>query len=152
MTCFKAYDIRGVLGQNIDNEICYRISRAIAVVLEAKKIVVGYDARDSSPSLADSVTSGLMDEGVEVLNIGLAGTEEMYWATTEFETCAGIEITASHNPREYNGLKVVKFGSQPLKEKSEWALIKSLADNNAFQYSKKKVHRKTFLGKLEKSM
>ena len=60
---------------------------------------------------------GLIEEGVEVLNIGMAGTEEMYRATTEFEACAGIEITASHNPKEYNGLKIVKFGSQPLKEK-----------------------------------
>ncbi len=142
MTCFKAYDIRGILGQNIDCDIFYRISRAVAVVLKARKIIVGYDARESSPSLAKSIVLGLIEEGVEVLNIGMAGTEEMYWATTEFEACAGIEITASHNPKEYNGLKIVKFGSQPLKEKSEWPLIKSLSEKNVFQENEKKGFEK----------
>ncbi len=138
LTCFKPYDVRGVLGQDIDGKIFYRISRAVAIVLEAQRIVVGYDARESSPSLARSIISGLLDEGIEVLNLGMCGTEEMYWATTEFKASGGIEITASHNPVNYNGLKIVKSGSRPLKENIDWSRIKSLAENNKFKRLVKK--------------
>ena len=87
LTYFKAYDVRGELGVNIDAEICYRIGRSFAQTLNAKSVVVGRDARETSPDLADAVACGIMDAGTNVLDIGLAGTEEMYWATTT--DCAG---------------------------------------------------------------
>ena len=114
LTCFKAYDVRGELGVNIDAEICYRIGRSSAQTLNAKSIVVGRDARETSPESADAVSRGIMDAGADVLDIGLSGTEEMYWATSEFAACGGIEVTASHNPINYNGLKMVQAGSKPL--------------------------------------
>jgi len=137
LTCFKAYDIRGRLGVNIDPEICYRIGRAFAVILDLKRVVVGYDARQSSPELAISISQGLMNEGVEVLDIGLSGTEEMYWATSQFKACGGIEVTASHNPIDYNGLKLVKSGSRPLDSLNEFLRIKGLAEQNSFGSKKR---------------
>ena len=132
LTCFKSYDIRGDLTKNFDSNICYRIARSFAMFLKAEKVVVGRDARESSPILMDSICSGLMDEGVEVLDIGLAGTEEMYWATTEYDASGGIEITASHNPINFNGLKLVKFGSNPI-SKDELFQIKQLAEVTSFK-------------------
>ena len=77
-------------------------------------MVVGCDARATSPEFASAVARGVLDAGGDVLEIGLCGTEEMYWAVTEFEARAGIEVTASHNPIDYNGMKIVKSGSRPL--------------------------------------
>ena len=108
LNCFKTYDIRGEIGINIDESIVYRISRAVVQHFSAKSIVIGFDARETSPSFATASSCGARDGGADVINIGLAGTEEMYWAVTEFDACAGIEITASHNPINYNGIKIVK--------------------------------------------
>lgn len=132
LTCFKAYDVRGELGVNFDAPITYRIGRAMARSLAAKTVVVGRDARATSPELATSLAQGLMDEGAEVLDIGLAGTEEMYWATTAFNADGGVEVTASHNPITYNGLKMVKGGSRPLDPATELADIKKLAELDDF--------------------
>ena len=126
LTCFKAYDVRGKLGEQLNEDIAYRIGRATTQSLKAKTIVVGFDARETSPDLADAVARGICDAGADVLNIGLAGTEEMYAAVTEFDACAGIEVTASHNPIDYNGMKIVGYGSKPLSEQ-EFGLIKDLA-------------------------
>ena len=114
LSCFKAYDIRGEIGVNIDDDIAYRIGRAVAQHFSAKSIVIGFDARENSPSFATAAARGIMDAGADVFDIGMAGTEEMYWAVTEFDACAGIEVTASHNPINYNGMKIVKSQSQPL--------------------------------------
>ena len=140
LTCFKSYDVRGDLTKNFDPRICYRISRSFARFLRAQKVVVGRDARESSPKLLDSICKGLMDEGVEVLDIGLAGTEEMYWATTEYGASGGIEVTASHNPINFNGLKLVKFGSNPI-GKDELLEIKRLAEVTPFDKFKPKGAR-----------
>ena len=113
LNCFKAYDVRGEIGKNFNPEICYRISRAFAKFFQAKRIVIGYDARSTSIDLTESAIQGLRDEGVEVFELGLCGTEEVYWATTNFNACGGIEVTASHNPINYNGLKFVKSQSRP---------------------------------------
>lgn len=131
LTCFKSYDVRGDLKKDFDTDICYRIARSFAVFLKATKVVVGRDARESSPALMDSICRGLIDQGIEVLDIGLAGTEEMYWATTQFQASGGIEVTASHNPINFNGLKFVKSGSNPL-EVDDLLLIKRLAEDDAF--------------------
>ena len=137
LTCFKAYDIRGKLGDKLNEEIAYRIGRATAQSLKAKTVVVGFDARATSPGLADAVTNGICDAGADVLDIRLAGTEEMYAAVSEFGACAGVEVTASHNPIDYNGMKIVGRGSQPLSN-DEFQAIKDLAEGCCFiQLAKK---------------
>jgi phosphomannomutase len=135
LTCFKAYDIRGRLGIDLDEEIAYRIGRAFAQTLGTKAVVLGRDVRASSKSLADSVAQGLMDEGCEVMDLGLSGTEEMYFATTHFQADGGICVTASHNPMDYNGMKMVRAGSAPLDTATGLARIKELAEKNTFSTS-----------------
>jgi phosphomannomutase len=127
LTCFKAYDIRGEIGVNIDEGIAYCIGRAVAQHFGAKSIVIGFDARETSPAFAMAAARGAMDAGADVLDIGMAGTEEMYWAVTEFGACAGIEVTASHNPINYNGMKIVKSQSRPLDDADDFQVIKALA-------------------------
>jgi phosphomannomutase len=132
LTCFKAYDVRGELGVNFDASIAYRIGRAVARHFKAEKIVVGRDARESSPVLVEALSRGIMDEGAQVLDLGIAGTEEMYWAVTHFGACAGVEVTASHNPINYNGLKIVKSGSRPLDDLEDFQMIKRLAEDDVW--------------------
>ena len=132
LTCFKAYDIRGEIGVNIDEDMAYRIGRAAAQHLKAKTVVIGFDARETSPAFAHAAARGVMDAGSDVLNIGMAGTEEMYWAVTEFGACAGIEVTASHNPINYNGMKIVKSGSRPLDDVEDFQKIKMLVGSQAW--------------------
>ncbi len=132
LTCFKTYDIRGEINVNIDSSIAYRIGRAVAQHLDARSVVVGFDARATSPTFAAAAARGVMDAGADVLNIGLAGTEEMYWAVTEFDASAGIEVTASHNPINFNGMKIVKSHSRPLEDKNELQVVKSLAESQAW--------------------
>jgi len=127
LSCFKAYDIRGEIGVNIDEGIAYRIGRAVAQHFGAQSVVIGFDARETSPAFAVAAARGAMDAGADVLDIGMAGTEEMYWAVTEFGACAGIEVTASHNPINYNGMKIVKSASQPLDDAADFQVIKALA-------------------------
>jgi phosphomannomutase len=127
LTCFKAYDVRGEISVNIDEDIAYRIGRAVAQHFVAKSVVIGFDARETSPAFAAAAARGAMDAGADVLDIGMAGTEEMYWAVTEFVACAGIEVTASHNPINYNGIKIVKSHSRPLGDASDFQVIKALA-------------------------
>ena len=128
LTCFKAYDIRGEIGVNIDEGIAYRVGRAAAQHLGNGAVVVGHDARETSPAFAAAAARGAVDAGCDVINIGLAGTEEMYWAVTEFGACAGIEVTASHNPINYNGMKIVKSASRPLDDAADFQVIKRLAE------------------------
>ena len=127
LTCFKVYDVRGEIGVNIDEDIAYRIGRAVAQHFRAKSIVIGFDVRETSPAFAAAAAKGAMDAGADVLDIGIAGTEEMYWAVTQFGACAGIEVTASHNPIDYNGMKIVKSGSRPLDDAGDFQVIKALA-------------------------
>jgi phosphomannomutase len=133
LTCFKAYDIRGRLGIDLDEEIAYRIGAAFAVVLKPKAVALGRDVRASSEALAKSVAQGLIDQGCEVLDLGPSGTEEMYFATTHFGADGGICVTASHNPMDYNGMKKVRGGSAPLDAGTGLARIKELAEVNAFE-------------------
>lgn len=114
LTCFKAYDIRGELDIELDNAIAYRIGRAFARVLKLKKVVVGGDARASSESLKLALTQGLLDEACDVIDIGMVGTEEIYFATSYLAVDGGVEVTASHNPINYNGMKLVREHSKPV--------------------------------------
>ena len=132
LSCFKTYDIRGEVDVNINAEIVYRIGRALSQHFSAKSVVIGYDARETSPTFATAIARGTQDSGANVISIGLAGTEEMYWAVSEFGACAGIEITASHNPINYNGIKIVKSKSQPLQEVADFKAIKKLAEKAVF--------------------
>ena len=105
LTCFKSYDVRGKLFDELNEDISYRIGRSSAHLFNAKSVAVGFDARETSPRLAEALTRGILDAGVDVLGIGLAGTEEIYVST--FNADAGIEVTASHNPIDYNGMKLL---------------------------------------------
>ena len=129
LTCFKAYDVRGEIGVNIDEDIAYRIGRAVAQHFGAQSVVIGFDARETSSAFAAAAAQGARDAGADVINIGMAGTEEMYWAVTEFGACAGIEVTASHNPINYNGMKIVKSQSRPLDDVANFQVISALANS-----------------------
>lgn len=132
LTCFKAYDIRGRLGVDLDAGIAYRIGRAFARALGARRVVLGCDCRQSSPELAAAVAQALVAEGAEVLDLGLSGTEEMYFATSHFGADGGLCVTASHNPIDWNGLKMVRAGSAPLDPVTDYAAMRDLAEVNAF--------------------
>ncbi|GAB5447990.1 phosphohexomutase domain-containing protein [Gymnodinialimonas sp.] len=132
LTCFKAYDVRGRLGIDLDEDIAYRIGRAFGQALGARSVVLGRDVRASSEVLAGRVAQGLVDEGCDVLDLGLSGTEEMYFATTHFGADGGICVTASHNPMDYNGMKMVRAGSAPLDAATGLAKVKTIAERNAF--------------------
>ena len=131
-SCFKAYDIRGQLGRELNVDVAYRIGRAYAQFLKPKTVVVGGDARNSSLPLKTALTSGLRDEGCEVLDIGLCGTEEVYFATPHFSADGGIMVTASHNPIDYNGMKLVREESRPISGDSGLREIKMIAERGEF--------------------
>ncbi|MGV6816924.1 MAG: phosphomannomutase [Thiotrichales bacterium] len=132
MECFKAYDVRAKVPEQLNADIAYRIGRAYAQVLDPKRVVVGYDIRQTSPELAEALSQGLLDEGVHVYDIGMCGTEEIYFATSHFEMGGGIMVTASHNPIEYNGIKFVREGSRPLSRDSGLSDIEAVAERNEF--------------------
>ena len=111
---FKAYDIRGKVPSELNPEIAYKIGKAFSKLVNAKKVVVGRDIRKSSKELADSLIKGLTENGASVVDIGLCGTEMVYFSTPYFDADGGIMITASHNPPEYNGMKFVKKDSVPV--------------------------------------
>ncbi|HDR1021664.1 TPA: phosphomannomutase CpsG [Pasteurella multocida] len=132
LTCFKAYDIRGRLGEELNVDIVYRIGRAFGQFLKPKTIIVGGDVRLTSKELKSAVTNGLLDSGVNVIDLGETGTEEVYFATSFLKADGGIEVTASHNPMDYNGLKLVREGSRPISADTGLADIQRLAEENNF--------------------
>lgn len=113
-TGFKAYDIRGVIPDELNNELAYRVGRAYAELYHPKKMCIGYDVRPSSPEICASVVRGLTDGGVDVYNIGLCGTEMTYFTTFFYNMDGGVMVTASHNPSNCNGLKLVREGGRPV--------------------------------------
>lgn len=132
LTCFKAYDIRGKLGDELNADIVYRVGRAFGQFLQPKTVVVGGDVRLSSKELKSALSNGLLDAGVNVIDLGETGTEEIYFATSFLKTDGGIEVTASHNPMDYNGLKFVREGSRPISADTGLAEIQRLAEENRF--------------------
>ena len=132
ISCFKAYDARGRVPDELNDEIVYRIGRAYAAFVRPRKVVVGYDIRLSSPGLAEALANGLMDSGVDVYDIGLCGTEQVYFATFHAGMDGGIMVTASHNPPDYNGLKFVREDARPLSGNSGLQDICRLAEKNQF--------------------
>lgn len=132
LTCFKAYDIRGKLGEELNEDIAYRIGRAYGEYLKPKDVVVGGDVRLTSESIKLALADGLQDSGVNVLDIGLSGTEEIYFATSHLKVGGGIEVTASHNPIDYNGMKLVREASKPISGDTGLREIQSIAENAEF--------------------
>ncbi len=115
--CFKAYDIRGRVPDELNPALAHKIGRAFAKVFQPRKIAVGHDIRLSSPELTEALIAGLIESGVDVLHLGLCGTEEIYHAAFSLEdkgVDGGIIITASHNPADYNGMKFVTRGARPV--------------------------------------
>ena len=132
ITCFKAYDVRGRIPDELNEEIAYRIGRAYASYLSPGKVVVGHDIRLTSESISESLIEGLRDSGVDVLHIGTCGTEEVYFATFHYGTDGGIVVTASHNPKDYNGMKFVREDSKPISGDTGLFDIQALAEANRF--------------------
>lgn len=132
LTCFKAYDIRGQLGSELNEDIAYRIGRAYGEYLKPKTIAIGGDVRLTSEALKLAVAEGLMDAGVDVIDIGMTGTEEVYYAAQSMAVDGGIEVTASHNPMDYNGMKLVRENARPISGDTGLRDIQLLAENNQF--------------------
>ncbi|WP_036252957.1 phosphomannomutase/phosphoglucomutase [Methylobacter sp. BBA5.1] len=133
LSCFKAYDIRGRLGEELNEEIAYRIGRAYAQHLSAKRVAVGGDIRLTSEPLKQALANGLMDGGADVIDIGMTGTEEVYFAAFHLDVDGGIEVTASHNPMDYNGMKLVRRDAQPISGDTGLKTIQALAEANQFE-------------------
>lgn len=132
LSCFKAYDIRGKLGEELNEDIAYRIGRAYGEYLKPKTIALGSDVRLSSESLKLALAKGLRDAGTDIIDLGMTGTEEIYFATSFLQADGGIEVTASHNPINYNGMKLVREGSRPISGDTGLHEIQRLAETNAF--------------------
>lgn len=133
LTCFKAYDIRGRLGDELNEDIAYRVGRAYAQQQRPRRVVVGGDVRLTSESLKQALAKGLMDGGVDVIDIGMTGTEEVYFAAFHLDVDGGIEVTASHNPMDYNGMKLVRQGARPISGDTGLKEIQALAEANQFE-------------------
>jgi phosphomannomutase len=131
-TCFKAYDVRGRVPEQLNAEIAYRIGRAFAVYLGARTIVVGHDIRLTSPDLCAAVVAGIRDAGCDVVHIGQCGTEEIYFATFHGGYDGGVVVTASHNPKDFNGMKFVREGARPISGDAGLPEIQALAEAGDF--------------------
>ena len=132
LVAFRSYDVRGRLGRELDADLCYRIGRGFARVLAPGRVVVGRDVRASSEGLQAALIAGLCDEGVEVVDIGLCGTEEVYFATGHEGAGGGLMVTASHNPADWNGIKMVREAARPIAWESGLGAIHDLVAADAF--------------------
>ena len=132
ISCFKAYDVRGRIPDQLNEDIARRIGRAYAEVVKPRKVVVGQDVRLSSLAIKEALTQGLLEQGVDVYDIGLSGTEEIYFATSHAEMDGGIVVTASHNPKDYNGMKFVREQSKPISGDTGLFDIRDSAQHNNF--------------------
>src|SRR4051812_20059874 len=129
---FKAYDYRGRIPGELNPEVAYRVGRAYAEWLKPKRVIVGRDIRLSSNDICDALTRGLLESGVDVYDIGLCGTEMVYFATFSQAMDGGIMVTASHNPPDYNGMKFVREQSRPVSGDTGLKDIQRIAEANSF--------------------
>jgi phosphomannomutase len=129
---FKAYDIRGLYPSEVNEEAAYKIGRATAQYLQAHTVAIGRDARSHSPALFESLAQGLTDAGCDVIDLGLLTTPMVYFAAGTLDVDAAISVTASHNPPEYNGLKIALRGAVPVGENSGLFAIRDLALSGNF--------------------
>ena len=132
ITCFKAYDVRGRVPEELNEDVVYRIGRAYAAFLNPRRVAVGRDIRLSSSALTEVLIASLVDAGVDVLDIGVGGTEMVYFATFARDLDGGIMVTASHNPPNYNGMKFVREAARPISADTGLAEIRSLAERAGF--------------------
>ena len=132
LSCFKAYDVRGRVPDQLNKNIAYRIGRAYGQFLSPRKVVVGYDIRLTSQELCTALIKGLIDSNIDVVDIGLCGTEEIYFATSHLDFDGGIVVTASHNPKDYNGMKFVRENSKPISGDTGLKEIQLLAEQDQF--------------------
>jgi len=132
LSCFNAYDIRGQLGAELNEDIAYRIGRAYAQYLNSKRIVIGGDMRLSTEGLKQAMAKGLQDAGCDVIDLGITGTEEVYFAAFHLDVDGGIEVTGSHNPIDFNGMKLVSRGAQPISGDTGLKDIQALAEADNF--------------------
>lgn len=123
---FKAYDVRGIYGKDVDEALAYKIGKAFVQYIKAKNVVVGRDMRQSSAPLSKSLIDGLTDAGADVIDIGLASTDMLYFASIDLGTDGAIMVTASHNPKQYNGLKFTRRNAVPIGIDSGLADIETL--------------------------
>lgn len=137
ITCFKAYDIRGKVPSQLNDDVAYRVGRAFVEFLDAKSVVVGHDIRLTSEDLTKALVKGLTEAGADVTHIGECGTEEVYFATAHLGVDGGICVTASHNPMDYNGMKLVGKGSKPISSDSGLNDIQKMAESGSFKDSSK---------------
>ncbi len=147
LVCFMAYDIRGRIPDQLNEDIAFRIGRSYAEFLKPKQIVVGRDVRLSSESLCDALSHGLMESGVNVFDIGLCGTEEIYFATFHYHLDGGIMVTASHNPRDFNGMKLVREGARPISGDTGLHEIRRLAGQGLFSPAEKSGQRRALVNR-----
>ncbi len=138
---FKAYDYRARIPHEFNADVAYRIGRAYAEFLKPKRVVVGRDIRLSSKELCEALTEGLLDSGVDVYDIGLCGTEGVYFATFAEQMDGGIMVTASHNPPDYNGMKFVREQSRPISGDTGLKEIQKIAEANAYTTPPRKGQR-----------
>lgn len=132
IACFKAYDIRGRVPDELDGPLAYNIGRAYAAVVRPGRVVVGRDVRKSGRMILDALIAGLTDSGCDVIDIGLCGTEQVYFSTFHLGVGGGIIVTASHNPADYNGMKLVREGAQPVSGDTGLKEIEAIAANGQF--------------------
>lgn len=131
-SCFKAYDVRGRVPDELNENMAIAIGQAFAAFLKPRQVVVGYDIRLSSKDLSAALSRGLSQAGADVLNIGLCGTEEVYFATGALHADGGIMVTASHNPAEYNGMKFVRRQSRPISSDTGLVQIREMVQAGSF--------------------
>ncbi|MCF8261780.1 MAG: phosphomannomutase [Melioribacteraceae bacterium] len=127
---FKAYDIRGKVPSELNVDLAYKVGRTLVKFLNAKSVVIGHDVRESSEAISEALANGITDAGADVKDLGLCGTEMIYFGTPQLDADAGVMITASHNPPEYNGLKFVKKGSVPMGYDSGLSTIEEMISND----------------------
>ncbi|WP_027485612.1 phosphomannomutase/phosphoglucomutase [Rhodanobacter sp. OR87] len=134
MKCFKAYDIRGRVPDELNEDVAYRIGRSFAQILQPTDVVVGWDVRLNSPALATALMRGLNDAGADVIDIGLCGTEEVYFQTAHRGAGGGIMVTASHNPMDYNGMKLIREDARPISGDTGLKDIQRLVESVSFAH------------------
>ncbi|MGO8669652.1 MAG: phosphomannomutase [Desulfobaccales bacterium] len=132
LSCFKAYDVRGRVPEELDEDLAYRIGRAYAAFLHPSRVALGRDIRTSSLPLAQALSAGLRDCGVEIRDLGLCGTEQVYFYTAHLKLDGGLMVTASHNPPDYNGIKFVREQARPLSGDSGLSNLEALAAAGEF--------------------
>src|SRR5688572_15484239 len=129
---FKAYDVRGTVPDQLTEEIAYRVGRAVVLHLAVPRVAVGRDMRRSSPALAEALLRGIVDQGAEAIDLGLTSSDQLYFAVGAFGYPAGVMVTASHNPKQYNGFKICREQAIPLSSTEGLDQIQAFVLGNGF--------------------